>query len=405
MQIARLGDLIQSYPLIHRLNSLYGEGSTALVVDDSLADFAGFIVGEGNVVRLPVKSLLEAGRGEGINRPWRLARQLQKQLSALKTQSVINLNYHRAAAAVAEAIPAVEWLGARYVDVVAGTSSDLQLAEIFKASTGIRDGERHLSDIWCDYASNGCWEITEDMTTVDPINSGCWDFLKLPSEISSIGRKLLMRKGIGDEAPIALIPGSGHPDRRYPAWAWRLTAVELAKYAPVVIIGTEIEAQIADEITSGLQHVRLPNKVVSLCGETNLKELAGALTNCSLAVGVDTGSLHMAAMLGVACLGIYFGSMHYRETGPYSNIGAVVTPDDPDYPCHEAELERVPYDPEQHIPARAVVQVIKSIFMGGRIDAPEVKVFQADLDNNGLTWEADKVFSGEALMNRVAHAV
>ena len=72
---------------------------------------------------------------------------------------------------------------------------------------------------------------------------------------------------------------------------------------------------------------------ISLCGRTGLGELAAALTHLRLLVSNDTGTLHLAAGLGVPVLGVYLATAQPFDTGPYRENSCTVEPDMPCHPC------------------------------------------------------------------------
>ncbi|MDR2772231.1 MAG: glycosyltransferase family 9 protein [Elusimicrobiota bacterium] len=59
-----------------------------------------------------------------------------------------------------------------------------------------------------------------------------------------------------------------------------------------------------------------PAGIIDLCGKTTLPQLAAVLRQSSGAVGADTGSMHLAAVLDVPSVFI-FGSSDIIETSPY----------------------------------------------------------------------------------------
>ncbi len=405
IQIARLGDLVQAWPLVNRLIERDGEGQTALLVDERLADIAGMMVGRENVMGLQTQLLLKASLSSSLKQPWRLARQLEERLSALHAHTVLNLNYHRAAAAIGEAIQSTQWLGARYLDVVTGQASDVQLAEIFRVNMGVRRGSRHLSDIWRDYAGPEGWVFDLEHDSTFRLPPTGWNPLIPPLDYVGSGRSLLSDRGLHGESPFALIPGAGLPARQWPVWAWRLVAQELTRCAPVVLIGVKEEELLAEQIMSGLNQTNRDNRVVSLCGLTDMRSLAGVLSECRLAVGVDTGALHLAAAVGTPCLGLYYGSMHFRETGPYGPCQMVLAPERADYPCGESEMTE-DYDAEIHLPAGAVITTLRALFQGESSETPGVQLYESELSSDGLHWEKRRALERAPLtMNRFAYVV
>jgi ADP-heptose:LPS heptosyltransferase len=58
------------------------------------------------------------------------------------------------------------------------------------------------------------------------------------------------------------------------------------------------------------------DKVKDICGITNLQEFSAVLSKASVAVGADTGSMHLASILGVPSVFI-FGDSDINETAPH----------------------------------------------------------------------------------------
>ncbi|MDR2860562.1 MAG: glycosyltransferase family 9 protein [Elusimicrobiota bacterium] len=56
--------------------------------------------------------------------------------------------------------------------------------------------------------------------------------------------------------------------------------------------------------------------IFDLCGKTDLKQLAAVLSKSKAAIGADTGSMHLAAMLNIPSVFI-FGNSNINETAPY----------------------------------------------------------------------------------------
>jgi len=105
-----------------------------------------------------------------------------------------------------------------------------------------------------------------------------------------------------------LVPGSS-PHRQVKRWPVERYA-ELAKALAArgvtpVVIGGDAERAAAREITAVLPEAR------DLCGETGLPELAELARGAVLAVGNDTGPLHLAAMAGTPVVALFC-----RESDP-----------------------------------------------------------------------------------------
>jgi lipopolysaccharide heptosyltransferase II len=80
-----------------------------------------------------------------------------------------------------------------------------------------------------------------------------------------------------------------------------------------ILFGTKNEAAIGNQIASGIG-----DRCVNRIGQTKLDELIGELRGCRLLLTNDTGTMHLAALLGVPVVAI-FGSTEPRLTGPFGN--------------------------------------------------------------------------------------
>lgn len=93
---------------------------------------------------------------------------------------------------------------------------------------------------------------------------------------------------------VVLVPGASphRPEKRLPAERFH----ELLPFlpAPAVIVGTAGEAPLA-KLVGG----------IDLTGKTGFFELAAVLKGAMLAIGNDTGPMHLAAVLGVPCISLF----------------------------------------------------------------------------------------------------
>jgi lipopolysaccharide heptosyltransferase I len=122
---------------------------------------------------------------------------------------------------------------------------------------------------------------------------------------------------------VALNPGAGRPEKRWPPSHFRALAERLSAEvgARILLLWGPDEETLAGEIAHDLP-------VPPILGPpTSLLELAALLRRCALMVGSDTGPLHLAAALGTPSLGLY-GPTSGRRNGPYGLLGrAIQSPD------------------------------------------------------------------------------
>jgi len=72
--------------------------------------------------------------------------------------------------------------------------------------------------------------------------------------------------------------------------------------------------------------------IIDLCGKTDIKELAQILSVCKLAIGADTGAMHLANAIGIKNVFI-FGGSDIKETAPYGDNAKVITANLSCSPC------------------------------------------------------------------------
>ena len=99
-----------------------------------------------------------------------------------------------------------------------------------------------------------------------------------------------------------LVPGGAvhRPEKRWPAEQYAALAQELvARKLIPVLIGTQAEEETLSSIGA-----RVP-QTINLCGQTSLAQLASLARNAALAVGNDTGPMHVIAATGCPSLALF----------------------------------------------------------------------------------------------------
>ena len=99
----------------------------------------------------------------------------------------------------------------------------------------------------------------------------------------------------------ALIPGAAphRPAKRWPAAHFAALAAQME--LPAVILGGKTEQPLAARIRQDAPDA------IDLTGRTDLAQLAAVLSRASLAIGNDTGPMHLAAALGIPSI-VLFGA-------------------------------------------------------------------------------------------------
>lgn len=301
IQLARLGDLLQSLPAVTQLRVRHPEMSFDLLCPSHLAEVGHLLPGiekvlewDGAAWQRWAQAARESVRVEHLL-------EVEKELTALASDRydcAYVLNQHRRALMA----------GSLLAQEVKGPFLHGPLSEALTPwAAYVRDvaqrrvGRRvHLADAFCGLCGvspPGC------VITLNP------PAVRLPDDLEPIGKQ---------GAPwVALIVGAGETERFVPTEVWRRLLMAYLAATPqgrVVLVGTEGER--AAEIQAPLPPSVL-GRIWDATGRTSLSQLAVILSRCHRVIGSDTGPLHLAAALGRPVIGWYFARARLHETGPY----------------------------------------------------------------------------------------
>ena len=127
-------------------------------------------------------------------------------------------------------------------------------------------------------------------------------------------RKFLPRlKTNGAAAKLGLCPGAEYgPAKRWLPERFAEVALRIAEERPVqwVLFGTP-----ADQERGAAIEAALGAHCLNRIGKTTLEALAAELGECALLLTNDTGTMHLASLVGVPVVAV-FGSTEPRLTGP-----------------------------------------------------------------------------------------
>lgn len=110
-----------------------------------------------------------------------------------------------------------------------------------------------------------------------------------------------------------LVPGCspGHPYKRWPARHYARTVNNLHTMGITsVLIGTAAEKEVLDEIQ------RLAPTALNLCGQTSLFDIAALARQAQIAIGNDTGPMHIAGIVGCPVISLFSGKTDPEKSKP-----------------------------------------------------------------------------------------
>lgn len=303
VQLARLGDLLQTLPVIAALKAQDPEGVLDLLCPTHLASVARQFPGIAQVLEWDGPAWRDrAVTASAHVEPEHVAeadRYLGGLVPELYDRAYV-LNQH-ARALLAGALLARDTQGPRLHGPL-----DEQLspwAAYLREVARTRRGQRvHLADAFC------------GLCGVDPpgkpptLNPAA---IALPPDLDQVGTQ---------GGPwIGLIVGAGDPERLIPLQVWREWIVAFCRAVPgwrLVLVGQEQER--ARQIQETLPPSVL-GRIWDAAGRTSLLQLTAILARCRTVIGADTGPLHLAAAVGTQVIGWYFGRARVHDTGPYGS--------------------------------------------------------------------------------------
>ena len=130
-------------------------------------------------------------------------------------------------------------------------------------------------------------------------------------------------RATGEPARIAVCAGAEYgPAKRWlpERFAEVVQAVSEGASCRWQFVGTAKDRPVAEEIATLCEN---PANVENLCGETTLAQLIGILRESDALLTNDTGTMHLAALLGVRTVAI-FGSTEPALTGPLGTGHTVI---------------------------------------------------------------------------------
>lgn len=300
VQLARLGDVIQSAPAIAALTRRFPETRFDLLCPAHLADAGSWLPGIERVLRWDGAAWRRRADADGDaleSSVYEAQREIER-LAPERYDRAYVLNQHPRAL-LAGALLACATTGPHY-----GGPLDERLTPwagyVREVARLGRSRRVHLADIFCGLCGvlppGGPVRIETPHAT-------------LPSDLDSVGRHA---------GPwVGLIVGAGAAERFVPVPVWQRWVTRFLAGVPsgrVVLIGEERERgrQIQEPLAPSLL-----GRTWDATGRTSLAQLATLLRRCHAVIGADTGPLHLAAALGIRALGWYFGRARVHETGPY----------------------------------------------------------------------------------------
>lgn len=128
---------------------------------------------------------------------------------------------------------------------------------------------------------------------------------------------LLQRNNLAGRVLVAILPGASFPIKKWGNDNYLELCRELLDQMGDDIFFA-VCGQSGDRLDTERYGEKISSHIVDLTGQTTLQQLTAILSRCSLVVGNDTGTMHIAIAVG-ACTVCVLGGGHYGRFMPYAD--------------------------------------------------------------------------------------
>ncbi len=288
LQLARFGDIFQTWPTIHALKRNFPDCEIHILVRSKFESAIALLPQVDRIWTLDSEKIIRTLIDGGFYASVESLNSLVHQLSEQGFDQVINLTFSNFSGFLTTKISSKTKRG--YVRFRDGTPTFADsYSKYFYSQTGVGESNQiHVCDLFAKVA--GTELCNED-----------WNF-----------KPLFQRSQTGRYVAIHL--GASHPKKCLPIHTWSEVVDQLVKkQVPIKLIGNKDEIRLAEYILD-----RTPS-VDNLVGKTTFKETFEIVASASVFAGCDSSPLQIASLMGTPALNLSFATVNYWETGPKSS--------------------------------------------------------------------------------------
>ena len=375
INVTRMGDLIQTGPLLSRLREEWPDVAIDLVVDRSFAPTAALLTGLRQVISCDFTRLLDDCRTQSKSLVT-LMQEMTAWAAPLRDahyDRIVNLTFNRQTGLLASYIGAPDLRG-----ITAGPDGgpivhNPWLSYFTDLHRHRRFNRFNLVDL---YAMGGSGPGTfSPLSVTVPADGKTWadDFLQ--SQTTSVSQWIAVQVGASDVMK-----------------AWRpeyfgRTLAELSRHSGVgfVLIGTAAEAESIELAKATYRAGGGTAPLLDASGRTTLHQLVGLLSRCQLLLTNDTGPMHLAVGVGTAVIDLSVGHVDHYETGPYGPGHWVIQPDLACSPCGFDQICAHHACKDRLIPEEVAKLCLHTLGLGPFPSwSTGLRVYQSGADADGL---------------------
>ncbi len=302
LSMTRMGDMIQTTPLIRGLREKYPDSKITLLVTSDFSSAVPLMPDIDESIVLNFKQFTISENWE--DQSWvKVYRYLEESLEDIKIRNfdlLVNLSHSKFSALMVgylgiknvigfhcnefgDRMTGHPWMQYFGVEVFNRTFNEFNLVEIFSGSAGVDVKGRSI------------------------------EVVRPPSQHSLAN----FFTEYSEEMLIGIQAGSSLEGRRWSTKYFASLADMLIERtnARILMFGVQSESKVAEEVISLTKN---KDKITNLAGKTSINELAQLLEKCKYLVTNDTGTMHLAAAMGTKIVSLFFAHAHPYETAPFA---------------------------------------------------------------------------------------
>lgn len=317
VQLCRLGDILQTTPMLRGLRRQHPGAEITLLVLDGFSSAPVPTRLYDHLVAFPFdRAAASLGvNGDGWRDALREIEPVVAQLSSVPFDLILNLTGSALANLLCAVIPSREVRGGLIAP----------------------DRSRVVRGPWMTYfwssllsRSMGCVNLVDLFQWVAGVGiDGLGLEIDVPESAERTMEAWLSARGLTGERLVALQLGASDERKRWPPERFAAMADLLPDDAgTIVFVGSAGERPLVARAQAVLKR-----SSVSAAGETSVPELAALLSRCRLLVTNDTGTMHVASAVGTRIVDLSTGPVFVHETGPYGVGHVAVEPASACFPC------------------------------------------------------------------------
>ena len=349
LNLTRMGDIIQSTPLMSGLKKRFSGVHITCVVNRGFADICSLMP---FIDELIVFDLDECKRrlisdSNTLIENYRFVKGWVDQINRRSYDLLINLTPSKECAIL---------------------SSLVDVKEI-KGLTIDRDGYRIIKDPWMQYFTISVFNRKYNPFNIVDMYKMAGGvigderrlLLELTGDIRKRADSILSEMGVEEgDILIGLQPGASKEHKRWTVEGFSGLSKMLLKdkRCKLLVFGTKGERYLGKALKESVGE-----GLIDLTGKTTLLELVGLVERCALLVTNDSGTMHIATAVGTRVVELSLGAAYFRETGPYGDGHIVIKADIPCHPCR-FNVECKEMVCRHYISARTVYEVVRGLLDG-----------------------------------------